>query len=187
MVPKNHHNVLVRWFLGSLVAWLLGCVVRTTRRNEWTNELRNQGTKSEDRVQAAEGERVRESVFHLRLARLVGYDVQVAGWIRLIVVGCGRQHAAAQRQQRGDGFGLGEAKLGDTELAALVRTRLAACPELADARIDFSVKDGWVWLRGVATADGRKAAEQALGDLQPGVFVVNQLALTAAEKVVAER
>jgi hypothetical protein len=72
-------------------------------------------------------------------------------------------------------FGLGHAELRDEELAHTVRERLGACEQLTDATVTFSVKDGWVWLRGHASASGRDAADRALADLGAGVVVVNQL------------
>ena len=80
-------------------------------------------------------------------------------------------------EERSDGFGLGDAALSDGELAREVRGRLTGCEELAGASVSFSVKDGWVWLRGETSASGREAAEQALSDLGHGAFVVNQLAV----------
>jgi len=90
-------------------------------------------------------------------------------------------------EERHEGFGLGEAVVSDGDLAREVRRRLAACPELQDAQVSFAVNDGWVWLRGEASDEGRKAAEQALRDVQPGVFVVDQLAVTSSEPANAIR
>lgn len=95
-------------------------------------------------------------------------------------VAAGRAAGPVVLEQRGDGFGLGRAQLTDEQLAALVRLRLGGCHELAGARVSFSVKDGWVWLRGVATPRGRRAAEQALAGIDDGVFVVNQLVAPSA-------
>ncbi len=78
-------------------------------------------------------------------------------------------------EQRYDGFGLGQARLADGEIAREVRRRLAACPELAGSAVSFSVREGWVWLRGETTESGRAAAERALAGLAPGIFVVNQI------------
>ena len=91
-------------------------------------------------------------------------------------------------QESNGGFGLGHAQLSDAQLAREVRTRLASCKKLAGAAVSFSVKDGWVWLRGETTASGRDAAERALGDLGGGAFVVNQLVVgKPAADMLAER
>lgn len=74
-------------------------------------------------------------------------------------------------------FGLRQTDLRDEDLADAVRQRLSACEQLTGAAVQFSVKDGWVWLRGQATAGGRNCAEHALADLGAGVVVVNQLAI----------
>jgi hypothetical protein len=81
-------------------------------------------------------------------------------------------------------FGLGQAELRDDDLAHAVRERLGACEQLTGATVKFSVKDGWVWLRGHASATGRDAADRALADLGAGVVVVNQLSV-AESPVVA--
>lgn len=78
-------------------------------------------------------------------------------------------------QEGSFGFGLGGAAISDDELAQAVRSRLARCPELVGAPVSFSVTDGWVWLHGKTSADGRDAAARALSDLGGGAFVVNQL------------
>lgn len=88
-------------------------------------------------------------------------------------------------EQRSDGFGLGQSTLPDDQLAREVRARLAGCPELVGAPISFSVKDGWVWLRGETSRVGREAAVRALADLGDQAFVVNQL--TTAESALAQR
>lgn len=85
------------------------------------------------------------------------------------------------------GFGLGQASVADTELAREVDRRLATCSELAGARIHFSVKDGWVWLRGETTASGRAAADRALADLGNGVLVVNQLTVVPPQSQLSAR
>jgi len=85
------------------------------------------------------------------------------------------------------GFGLGQAHVADGELAREVDRRLASCNELAGARIHFSVKDGWVWLRGEATARGRSAADRALADLGDGVLVVNQLTVVPPQSQLSAR
>lgn len=81
-------------------------------------------------------------------------------------------------EERDEGFGLGLAERSDADLAGAVRARLGRCRELAGLPVSFSVKDGWVWLRGEASARGREAAGQALADLGGGVVVVNQIAET---------
>lgn len=73
------------------------------------------------------------------------------------------------------GFGLGEAKLSDGEIAGEVERRLRALPELAGERIDVSVRDGWVWLRGNVDSAARAAVEKALVGLPEGVVLVDQL------------
>ncbi|MFI5366489.1 MAG: hypothetical protein ACHQ4J_12790 [Candidatus Binatia bacterium] len=83
-------------------------------------------------------------------------------------------------EQRSDGFGLGQSTLPDDQLAREVRARLAGCPELVGAPISFSVKDGWVWLRGETSTAGREAVTHALADLGDQAFVVNQLTTTDA-------
>lgn len=83
-------------------------------------------------------------------------------------------------EQHDDGFGLGRATRSDAEIVRDVRARLAGCPELIGASVSFSVKDGWVWLRGEASAGGRDAATHALADLGQGVFMVNQLVVSEA-------
>lgn len=83
-------------------------------------------------------------------------------------------------------FGLGRSSGGDAELAAAVRSRLAACTTLAGAEIRFAAKDGWVWLRGRASRGGREAAGEVLADLGEGVVVVNQIE-TAPADLLAER
>ena len=88
-------------------------------------------------------------------------------------------------EQRSDGFGLGQSRLTDEELAREVRTRLANCPELAGAPVSFSVKEGWVWLRGESSFGGREAATRALEGLS--AFVVNQVVVAPTNEVVAER
>jgi len=88
-------------------------------------------------------------------------------------------------EQRNDGFGLGQSPLTDEQLVREVRSRLAKCPDLAGAAISFSVKDGWVWLRGETTAAGREAATHALADLADQAVVVNQL--TTTDGALAER
>lgn len=85
------------------------------------------------------------------------------------------------------GFGLGQAHVPDSALAHEVTRRLAACKELAGARIRFSVKDGWVWLRGEATASGRAAADHALADLGDDVLVVNQLSVVPPPSQLSRR
>jgi len=82
-------------------------------------------------------------------------------------------------------FGLGETDVRDEELARTVGERLSTCDELAGATVRYSVRDGWVWLRGQATANGRDAAERALAQLGTGVVVVNQLAVTDSPVVAA--
>jgi hypothetical protein len=88
-------------------------------------------------------------------------------------------------EQRRDGFGLGQSTLTDDQLVHEVRTRLANCPELAGAAISFSVKDGWVWLRGETSVGGREAATRGLEDLADRAFVVNQL--TTPDGTLAQR
>ena len=90
-------------------------------------------------------------------------------------------------EERSDGFGLGEAARNDAELVREVRARLSGCVALAGAQVSFSVRDGWVWLRGEASADGRAAAARALDGLGPGVLVVNQLVATDSTDKLAER
>jgi len=85
------------------------------------------------------------------------------------------------------GFGLGQAHVADGKLAREVDRRLASCNELAGARIHFSVKDGWVWLRGEATASGRAAADRSLADLGDGVLVVNQLTVVPPQSQLSAR
>lgn len=82
-------------------------------------------------------------------------------------------------------FGLGQAEWRDEGLAHTVRERLSTCAEIASGGVQFSVKDGWVWLRGHATASGRDAAERALADLGGGVVVINQIAVTDAAVAAA--
>jgi hypothetical protein len=88
-------------------------------------------------------------------------------------------------EQRNDGFGLGQSRLTDEELVREVRTRLANCPELAGAPVSFSVKEGWVWLRGESSSGGREAATRALEGLS--AFVVNQVVVAPTSEVVAQR
>jgi hypothetical protein len=83
-------------------------------------------------------------------------------------------------EEQGVGFGLGQASIRDEDLAREVRARLSACEQLTGARLQFSVQDGWVWLRGEVSASGRDAADGALADLGDGVVVVNQLAVSDA-------
>jgi BON domain len=90
-------------------------------------------------------------------------------------------------EERSDGFGLGQAKLSDEALAREVRSRLAACDELIGASVSFSVKDGWVWLRGEATIAGREAASRALAGLGEGVLVVNQLTVKPSPNAMVMR
>jgi osmotically-inducible protein OsmY len=97
------------------------------------------------------------------------------------------QPASVIIEERNDGFGLGDAQISDEELAQQVRDRLGACKELVDARVSFSVKDGWVWLRGEATPRARRAAEEALQALPPGSFVVNQLVTSSGGDTIARR
>ena len=95
--------------------------------------------------------------------------------------------AAAVVEERSDGFGLGEATRSDADLVREVRARLSGCSALVGAQVSFSVKDGWVWLRGEASAAGRDAAARVLSDLGPGVLVVNQLAVSEAAEALAQR
>jgi hypothetical protein len=83
-------------------------------------------------------------------------------------------------EEQSVGFGLGQASRRDDELAREVRARLSVCEQLQGAKVQFSVKDGWVWLRGGVSASGRDAADRALADLGDGVVVVNQLAAADA-------
>lgn len=85
-----------------------------------------------------------------------------------------------------EGFGLAQAQRSDTDLAAEVRARLLGCPELAGVELRFSVKDGWIWLRGAAGEGARHAADRALADLGQGVLVVNQIE-SDGTSVFAER
>jgi hypothetical protein len=103
------------------------------------------------------------------------------------LVASAKQPTSVIIEERDDGFGLGDAQVSDAELAQQVRNRLTACKELADARVSFSVKDGWVWLRGEATPRARRAAEEALQDLRNGIFVVNQLVANPTGDAVARR
>jgi hypothetical protein len=90
-------------------------------------------------------------------------------------------------EERNEGFGLAQADLTDEGFTQQVRAQLSACSELANARVSFSVKDGWVWLRGSASAEGREAAERALRSIGHGIFVINQLTADVHENAVAER
>ncbi|MFI5396649.1 MAG: hypothetical protein ACHQ9S_14035 [Candidatus Binatia bacterium] len=81
-------------------------------------------------------------------------------------------------EEQAAGFGLGQASVRDEELAREVRARLSVCEQLMGARVLFSVKDGWVWLRGGVSAGGRDAADRALADLGEGVVLVNQLTVS---------
>ncbi len=93
---------------------------------------------------------------------------------------------APMREEPGAGvFGLGQTEVPDEALAHTVSERLSACEQLAGTTLRFSVKDGWVWLRGHATANGRDAAERALADLGSGVIVINQLAVTDSPAAAA--
>lgn len=89
-------------------------------------------------------------------------------------------------EQRNDGFGLAQSRLTDDDLAREVRARLAGCSDLVGVPMSFSVKDGWVWLRGESSARGREAATRALEDLSDRAFVVNQL-VVGTNEALAQR
>src|ERR1700678_1683663 len=63
-----------------------------------------EGAEGDDRVEAAEGERIGEGRFDSQGARFIGDVIEVTFGVGLVVIRGGRQNAVMQREHSGDGF-----------------------------------------------------------------------------------